>query len=507
MATRNRTPIFRKYRDALRQVRLSSPSGQPSSSSLSGGPVIEMATAPFLNQKAGYNPISTIDMDHPGSGTLISWNLAKELGLKNEDKDTSVDSFQTLKAHDGDTTKTIVPYIRKLKFELQGFKDKDSFCMADLEWEEVILGVPWNQKVYSVVYSMKKVVEFTHKGKKYEIQVGVSGYTIQMLVYAAGKKNVVADASSREPHVAAVSIAYQHELDEMRDHYSTIDDFAEPYDAFVRGKHPDSYTLKDGFLRAGAVAISLPPQWVDISEDVSNNMQQARVKMNELVKAHAKALRPTFGDNKDEHRAIELLTHEITLLLKKCEKSLQQLSTGKGPNEDATLRKNVQRSLATNLQSLSMEFRKEQKGYLDRLRRQQDIPTAAELGMNLNEHRTSSLEDDDDLGFGKQRSSQMKRVEKMTLEREKEISQIVESVNDLAQIMKDLSVLVIDQGTIVDRIDYNLQNVSSSVEQGVKQLERAEKTQKKGGMVMCVMILICLCLFMIFVLMIKWLVL
>ncbi|MCO5559270.1 hypothetical protein L7F22_012866 [Adiantum nelumboides] len=324
MATRNRTPIFRKYRDALRQVRLSSPSGQPSSSSLSGGPVIEMATAPFLNQKAGYNPISTIDMDHPG---------------------------------------------------------------------------------------------------------------------------------------------------------------------------------------AGAVAISLPPQWVDISEDVSNNMQQARVKMNELVKAHAKALRPTFGDNKDEHRAIELLTHEITRLLKKCEKSLQQLSTGKGPNEDATLRKNVQRSLATNLQSLSMEFRKQQKGYLDRLRRQQDIPTAAELGMNLNEHRTSSLEDDDDLGFGKQRSSQMKRVEKMALEREKEISQIVESVNDLAQIMKDLSVLVIDQGTIVDRIDYNLQNVASSVEQGVKQLERAEKTQKKGGMVMCVMILICLCLFMIFVLLIKWLVL
>lgn len=259
--------------------------------------------------------------------------------------------------------------------------------------------------------------------------------------------------------------------------------------------------------RAGAVAISLPPQWVDISEEISNNMQQARVKMNELAKAHAKALRPTFGDNKDEQRAIESLTHEITRLLKKCEKSLQQLSSGKGPNEDATLRKNVQRSLATNLQSLSMEFRKQQKGYLERLRRQQDIPVAADLGMDLNEQRTSIIDDDDDLGFGKQHLSRVKKAEKMTIEREKEISQIVESVNDLAQIMKDLSVLVIDQGTIVDRIDYNLQNVASSVEQGVKQLERAEKTQKKGGMVLCVMILICLCLFMIFVLMIKWLVL
>ncbi|MCO5603309.1 hypothetical protein L7F22_057458 [Adiantum nelumboides] len=59
------------------------------------------------------------------------------------------------------------------------------------------------------------------------------------LVHFAGKKNVVADALSRRPHVAAVSIAYQHELDEMRDHYNTDEDFVEPYHALVRGEHPD----------------------------------------------------------------------------------------------------------------------------------------------------------------------------------------------------------------------------------------------------------------------------
>ncbi|MCO5605251.1 hypothetical protein L7F22_059431 [Adiantum nelumboides] len=60
------------------------------------------------------------------------------------------------------------------------------------------------------------------------------------LVHVAGKKNVVADALSRRPHVAAVSVAYQHELDDMRDHYSTDEDFAESYDALVRGEHSDS---------------------------------------------------------------------------------------------------------------------------------------------------------------------------------------------------------------------------------------------------------------------------
>ncbi|MCO5557968.1 hypothetical protein L7F22_011542 [Adiantum nelumboides] len=68
------------------------------------------------------------------------------------------------------------------------------------------------------------------------------------LVHVADKKNVVADALSRRPHVAAVWIAYQHELDEMRDHYSTDEDFVEPYTALVRGKHPNLYSLKDGFL-------------------------------------------------------------------------------------------------------------------------------------------------------------------------------------------------------------------------------------------------------------------
>jgi t-SNARE complex subunit (syntaxin) len=38
--------------------------------------------------------------------------------------------------------------------------------------------------------------------------------------------------------------------------------------------------------------------------------------------------------------------------------------------------------------------------------------------------------------------------------------------------MKDLSALVIDQGTIVDRIDYNIQNVASTVDDGLKQLQK-----------------------------------
>lgn len=63
MATRNRTLIFRKYRDALKSVRVPSSSSPSTSSSGGGGggPVIELASTSFLNHNRKYTPLSTED--------------------------------------------------------------------------------------------------------------------------------------------------------------------------------------------------------------------------------------------------------------------------------------------------------------------------------------------------------------------------------------------------------------------------------------------------------------
>ncbi|CAI0377678.1 unnamed protein product [Linum tenue] len=237
-------------------------------------------------------------------------------------------------------------------------------------------------------------------------------------------------------------------------------------------------TEDPGNSSKGASTVGLPPAWVDISEDIAANVHRARMKMAELAKAHAKALMPSFGDGKEDQRTIEGLTHEITGLIKKSEKKLQRLSAG-GPTEDSNIRKNVQRSLATDLQNLSMELRKKQSTYLKRLRQQKEGQDGVDLEMNLNGNR-SRMDDEDGLD-----------------------NMVVESVNELAQIMKDLSVLVIDQGTIVDRIDYNVQNVATTVEEGLKQLQKAERTQKQGGMVMCATVLVIMCFIMLVLLILK----
>lgn len=98
----------------------------------------------------------------------------------------------------------------------------------------------------------------------------------------------------------------------------------------------------NGYSRGpNAITVGLPPAWVDLSEEISANVQRARTKMAELAKAHSKALMPSFGDGKEDQRAIETLTHEITDLIKKSEKRLRRLSAT-GPSEDSNVRKNVQ---------------------------------------------------------------------------------------------------------------------------------------------------------------------
>lgn len=262
-------------------------------------------------------------------------------------------------------------------------------------------------------------------------------------------------------------------------------------------------THDPGTSSKGALTVGLPPAWVDVSEDIAANVHRARMKMSELVKAHAKALMPSFGDGKEDQRRIEALTQEITDLLKKSEKRLQKLAAA-GPSEDVNVRKNVQRSLATDLQNLSMELRKKQSTYLKRLRQQKEGQDGDDIEMNLNGNKSGMEDDDlDDMGFSDHQMAKLKKSEAFTAEREREIQQVVESVNELAEIMKDLSVLVIDQGTIVDRIDYNIQNVASSIEEGFKELQKAERTQKHGGMVMCASVLVIMCLIMLALLILK----
>lgn len=78
---------------------------------------------------------------------------------------------------------------------------------------------------------------------------------------------------------------------------------------------------------------------------------------------------------------------------------------------------------------------------------------------------------------------------KMVAEREEEVNKIVRSITDLNDVFKDLAHMVHEQGTVLDRIDFNIELTQTQVHEGYKQLQKAERYQRKNRKMHCILIL------------------
>lgn len=237
-----------------------------------------------------------------------------------------------------------------------------------------------------------------------------------------------------------------------------------------------------------------PPRWIDALEEVNYQMTKIRDKMKELSALHDRHLnRPTFDESSLEEDEIEQATHHLTQLFSHCQQLLSVIQQGvrQGSNTKEThLAQNVVRSVAGSLQSLSTTFRSSQTTYCKRLQSREehsnkffDVPFYAE---------DTPLSPDT---FGG--SHQMQMGDQLFLEdntemvqvREREISNILRSITELNSIFKDIASMVAEQGTVLDRIDYNLDTVQTRVQQGLQQLQKADTYQKKNHKMMCILVM------------------
>jgi syntaxin 16 len=89
------------------------------------------------------------------------------------------------------------------------------------------------------------------------------------------------------------------------------------------------------------------------------------------------------------------------------------------------------------------------------------------------------------------------------MQREREITQIAQGIIELADIFKELQTMIIDQGTILDRIDANLETTLTEVKKADKELIVATGYQKKSVKRKLILFLLLLVVGMIILLSVK----
>ena len=238
---------------------------------------------------------------------------------------------------------------------------------------------------------------------------------------------------------------------------------------------------------------TLPPYWVDNVDETNTLFEDINTRMTNLRRVCKKRLM-AFDDREEEklEREIGALMNTITELFKRAEKSLKRIfSAAMLPKDDrdAQVRRNIQRALATQLQNLSFDFRKQQKNYLRKIQDKKN-ETAGSGFFVPDESDIQEASSSNYSGFNDRQIEILQDAQQGLDERDQEIMRIAKSINDLGQIFKELAVLVIDQGTILDRIDYNMEQVEDKVEKGVEELEKAKELQKKSRPLRCVVFLL-----------------
>lgn len=245
----------------------------------------------------------------------------------------------------------------------------------------------------------------------------------------------------------------------------------------------------------------LPPRWVDEVDAIHSTYADITKQIEVLASMHSNRLGSVFGSTSalDEKEAqIEEKTSEITSLFRHAEKRLQRvgLAAGQGGKEDAIVISNVQRSLAKKLQEVSIDFRTKQRKYLKDVQAQKSGFNAEheehkQFGIDLNADKVNFDNGNYD-GFNAQQMAVVDDLEELVQSRDEEIVKIAQSIEELGSIFKELAVLVIDQGTILDRIDYNMEAVVEQTKEGIRQLEKAEEAQKSGRPMKCIIFLLIL---------------
>ena len=177
---------------------------------------------------------------------------------------------------------------------------------------------------------------------------------------------------------------------------------------------------------------------------------------------------PKFDEeeNKTLNKSINSTVSVITDKIHECENSITALSLEK-TNDDmqAQLKDNMKLYLITQFSEFTRHFKYNQEIYI---RKYNELGG----GEDLDKRDNNEIQNENYL-LKTEKVNQLKR-------RDTELGELLNSMNNLTSTFRDLKNLVMEQGTVLDRIDYNIDIAAVNTAKGKQHLMKASELQKKS---------------------------
>ena len=221
--------------------------------------------------------------------------------------------------------------------------------------------------------------------------------------------------------------------------------------------------------------------YVESYKQVNNIIEDLLTNFASLKSFQQERIKPKFIDEEIENKRLDNEINKLILKMMKkikfCEALIKMIKNQK--NEKNTilekLKYNIKMFLIEKIQNFSNEFRKNQQQYLKYLK---------DMGItsNTNNDNEKSIDQFNELDDEKknflytQEDDKYQQIKK----RDEDISVLAKSIDELSGIFKDLQNIVQEQGTILDRIDYNINISYENSQQGLKYIKKAEEHQNES---------------------------
>ncbi|GMM55148.1 Tlg2 protein [Maudiozyma humilis] len=245
---------------------------------------------------------------------------------------------------------------------------------------------------------------------------------------------------------------------------------------------------------------TLPPLFVDIARDIDDYLKEIETLLEQLIKLYRKNSLPGFEDKSPDEQEIESVSFQVLQLFQKSYNVIKKLEViyeeqfleGRQLNRgELIILDNMTKNYAQKVQWESNKFRVLQNNYLKFLNKDDLKPILPKNGTDSSQLLLQEEEEKGLAGLNneideyssqtlqRQQQKAQNSNQQFLEQRDQEINELTKGIYEVGTIFREMQTLIIDQGSIVDRIDYNLENTVVQLKEAHHELEGATRYQKR----------------------------